>query len=511
MGMRQWIAVFGSIIGAFMAVLDIQITSSSVLEITGGLAGTLDQGSWISTAYLIGEIIIIPLSGYLARVFSLRTYLMATSCLFLLFSFCCGLSWNMESLIVFRVLQGVTGGALIPLAFQVMLLLPPDKRNVGMTLFAVTATFAPAIGPTIGGYITDTFHWQALFYINLVPGIFLLFAVSYGLDREVKRLDLLKNIDKWGVITMAIGLSCLTVFLEEGQTKDWFGSTLICYLFVIAVISLSAFLYIELKSKNPFINLRLLKNRNFGLGSLVNFVGGMAMYGALYLLPQYLASVQRYDAAHIGQTMIWAGIPQLFILPFLPLMMARFDTRWMAFTGLNLFGLSCIMNSHLTSLVGFDQLIWSQIVRSIGQSIFMVPLITITTGTIQPEQAGSASGLFNMLRNLGGSVGIAILSTMVSMREQFHSAKIGEGVSILNIETQQRLLSYGELFLTKGYDLVTSAQKATGLLDAAVRIQANVMAFNDCFLFVASALILSSLLLLLCKKVSKKAGAAGAH
>jgi DHA2 family multidrug resistance protein len=508
---RHWIAVFGAVLGAFMAVLDIQITNASIREITGGLGGTLDDASWISTSYLVAEIIIIPLSGWLTRVFSLRSYLLGTSSLFLFFSLCCGLSWNMESMILFRALQGITGGALIPLAFQVILSMPASKRTLGMAMFAITATFAPAIGPAVGGYLTEAFHWQAIFYLNFFPGALLLGAVLYAVDREPKQLGLLRSADYWGISTMAIGLSSLTIFLEEGQRKDWFGSPMIRWLGATALIFISLFLIIELTAKNPFINLRLFKRRNFGLGSLANFVVGMAMYGALYLLPLYLSTIQGYNSVYIGRTMMWAGIPQLFILPFVPKLMGRVDARWLAFIGLNIFAFSCFMTSEMTAQVGLDQLKWSQIVRAFGQPILMVPLSTITTGLIEKEQAGSASGLFNMLRNLGGSVGIAILSTLLTIREQFHSAKLGEGVTMYSPNTQMHVAALAQVFVKNGSDPVTAVQKSIGLLDATVRQQANVMAFNDCFFFVSMALVAGSVLILFCKQVKPGAGSSEAH
>ena len=246
---KAWIATFGAILGAFMAVLDIQITNASLSDITGGLGATLEDGAWISTSYLVAEIIIIPLSGFLSQVFSLRSYLLFTSSLFLCFSVACGLSWNLQSMIIFRAFQGITGGALIPLAFQVILSLPTSKRTFGLAMFSITATFAPAIGPTIGGYLTDAYNWTVIFYLNIVPGILMISAVWYGIEPEKKKLELLKTADYPGIITMAIGLSSLTVLLEEGERDDWFGSKLIRYLSVTSAVFLSAFLYIEFTRK----------------------------------------------------------------------------------------------------------------------------------------------------------------------------------------------------------------------------------------------------------------------
>jgi DHA2 family multidrug resistance protein len=511
MTLKAWIAILGAVLGAFMAILDIQITNASLSEITGGLGATLEDGSWISTSYLVAEIIIIPLSGWLTTVLSMRTYLLWTSSLFLLFSVACGLAWNLESMIVFRALQGVTGGALIPLAFQVILTLPPSRRTMGMALFGITATFAPSIGPTIGGYLTESFHWPVIFYLNIVPGLLMMSAVYYAVEKEPRNFAALKTADYPGIITMAIGLSSLTVFLEDGQKKDWFGSQMIVALGVTAFVFLSLFVWIELKSKKAFINLRLLLQRNFGFGCMVNFVVGLAMYGALFLLPTYLSSIQRYSSLDIGKTMMWAGLPQLLIMPCVPMLLKRIDGRWMAFVGINIFAFSCLMNSHLTSDFGFDQLKWSQIVRAVGQPLLMIPLSTVTTGLIARHQAGSASGLFNMLRNLGGSVGIAFLSTLLTIREQFHSAKLGEGVSIYNQGTQQELAALKAKFISDGFDPFTAAQKSIGMIDVIVRKQAFLMAFNDCFFVVAVALCLSSILILSCKKVTAASGGGGAH
>jgi DHA2 family multidrug resistance protein len=508
---RQWLAVFGAILGAFMAILDIQISNASIREITGGLGATLEDASWISTSYLVAEIIIIPLSGWLTRVLSLRTYLIWTSSLFLVFSVCCGFSWNLQSMIVFRAAQGLTGGALIPLAFQVMLALPPSRRTVGMALFSITATFAPAVGPTLGGVLTEAFGWESVFFMNLVPGAAMMFTVLYAIDPEKGDRSLLGKIDIPGIVTMAIGLSCLTIFLEEGERKDWFGSPSIVWLCAISVISLAAFLYIEMTTKEPFINLRLLRQRNFGLGCLVNFVVGLALYGALYLLPLYLSQIQRYNSIYIGKTMMWAGFPQLMVIPFVPYLLKRFDGRWVAFIGINVFAVSCFMNAYMTDQVGIEHLRWSQTVRAIGQPLLMVPLSTITTGLILRSQVGSASGLFNMLRNLGGSVGIAILATLLSLREKFHSARLVEGVTLYKFNSAYRIQQMSSAFRLQGLDPVMATRKAHLLLDASIRKQATVMAFNDCFLAVGIALVCSSALILICQKVGAPTGPSEAH
>ncbi|BAY25563.1 EmrB/QacA family drug resistance transporter [Calothrix sp. NIES-2100] len=510
--LRTWIGVLASMLGAFMAVLDIQITNASLQEIQASLGATLEEGSWISTAYLVAEIVVIPLTGWLSRVFSLRRYLLVNTVLFIFFSICCAWSWNLNSMIVFRALQGFSGGILIPSAMTVVLTtLPPSKQSVGLAAFAITAVFAPSIGPTLGGWLTENFSWQYNFYINVFPGVLMLTGVWYGIKQDQLQLQLLKQGDWWGIISMAIGLGSLQVVLEEGSRKDWFGSPLIVRLTVIAVIFIGLFLIIELTRKQPFINLRLVLRRNFGLASIVNVSLGVGLYGSIYVLPLYLAQIQKYNALQIGEVLIWAGIPQLFIIPFIPKLMQRIDVRLMVGVGVSLFAISAFMNAGMTYQTGLDQLRWSQLVRAMGQPLIMVPLSSIATAGLNPKEAGSASGLFNMMRNLGGSLGIAALATLLTNREQFHSNRLGDSVSLYNPETQQRIDQMTQYFISRGADLSTAQNQAIASISNIVRREAFVMAFNDCFYFIGIALLLSGLAIIFIKKVKATGGAAAAH
>jgi DHA2 family multidrug resistance protein len=506
---KTWVAVFGTILGAFMAVLDIQITNSSLKDIQAALGATLEEGSWISTAYLVAEIVVIPLTGWLSQVFSVRRYLLVNAALFVFFSLCCAWAWNLPSMIVFRALQGFTGGVLIPMSFTVLLTsLPPSKVPIGMALFAITATFAPSIGPTFGGWLTENYSWHYVFYINLLPGILLLAAVWYSIDPKPMQLGLLKQGDWFGILAMALGLGSLQVVLEEGNRKDWFGSNLIVQLTAIAVIFLTIFFFIELTRRKPFINLRLLKERNFGLSSVINVSLGLGLYGTVYIMPLYLSQIQGYNAMQIGEVLMWVGVPQLFIIPFVPKLMQRIDTRLLIAIGISLFAVSCFMNSSLTNQSAIDQVKWAQLVRATGQPLIMVPISTIATAGLPPAQAGSASGLFNMMRNLGGSIGIAALATLVTRRENFHSNRLGEVVSVYNPATQERINQMTQYFTSRGADLATAQQQAIAAIDQIVRREAYVLAYNDCFYFIACALLLSGLAVLFLKKAKATGGAA---
>ena len=309
---------------------------------------------------------------------------------------------------------------------------------------------------------------------------------------------------------MTLGLGSLQVVLEEGSRKDWFGSPLIVQLSIVAAIFLTIFFWIELTRRQPFINLRLLRRRNFGLASVVNVSLGLGLYGSVYILPLYLAQIQGYNPLQIGEVIAWLGLPQLLLVPLVPKLMQRFDLRLLIAVGVSLFAVSCFMNSNMTHDTGIDQLRWSQLVRALGQPLIFVPLSSIATADLEKEQAGSASGLFNMMRNLGGSIGIAAIATLLTRREQFHSNRLGEAISLYNPQTQQRINQLTQYFVSRGADLTTANDRAIATLDNTIRREAFVMAFNDCFYFIAWALLLSGIAIVFFKKV-KTQGGAGAH
>jgi DHA2 family multidrug resistance protein len=423
--------VIASTLGAFMAVLNIQIVNASLANIQGAIGAGIDDGGWISTAYLIAEIVVIPLSAWFADVFSVRAYLLTTTILFLVFSVACAFATNLEQMIVLRAIQGFAGGALIPMAFTIIItLLPKPKQPIGLAMFALSATFAPAIGPTIGGYLTENWGWEYIFYINLVPGAPMLVMLWFSLDRAPMQLSLLRQGDWPGILTMAIGLAALQTVLEEGNKDDWFGSPLIVRLSIIAAIALSLFVVVELTSKGPLLNLRLLVRRNFGFGILANFLLGIALYGSVFILPLYLARIQGYNSEQIGFVLAWTGLPQLLLIPLVPRLMQQLDARIVIALGFALFAASNFLNVHMTLGTAADQLLWPNVIRAVGQALVFAPLSAVATAGIEPENAGSASALFNMTRNLGGAIGIAVLQTFQSKREQFHSNILTSSISL---------------------------------------------------------------------------------
>jgi MFS transporter, DHA2 family, multidrug resistance protein len=490
---KTWVAVVGSTLGAFMAVLNIQIVNASLADIEGAIGAGIDDGGWISTAYLVAEIVVIPLSGWLAQVFSIRVYLLANAVLFLAFSAACALAQNLEQMIVLRAVQGFAGGVLIPMAFTIIItLLPKTRQPIGLALFALSATFAPAIGPTIGGYLTENWGWQYIFYVNLVPGALMVAMLWFSLERSPMRLALLKEGDWPGVAAMAIGLGALQTVLEEGNRDDWFGSPFIVRLSAIAAVALALFVWIELASPRPLLNLRLLLRRNFGFGILANFMLGIALYGSVFILPQYLARIQGYNAEQIGLVLAWTGLPQLALIPLVPRLMTRFDPRLVIAVGFALFAGSNFMNIAMTAGYAADQLLWPNVVRAIGQALVFAPLSAVATASIEKANAGSASALFNMMRNLGGAIGIAALQTFLTRREQFHSSVLTQSVSLFEAATRSRIDDLTGYFLAHGVaDRAAAWHQAVAAIDRTVRRQAFVMSFSDTFYLLGAVLVVA--------------------
>jgi DHA2 family multidrug resistance protein len=489
--MRDWIAVWGSVLGAFMAILDIQITNSSLKDIQGSLAASLDEGSWISTGYLIAEIIVIPLTGWLSQVFSLRLYLAVSAGLFVVFSILCGLSTTLTEMILFRVGQGLTGGALIPAAFTIATIkLPPQQRPIGLVLFSITATFAPGFGPTIGGWLTDTYSWHYIFYINVIPGLAMVAMILYGLERQKPQFWRFWKGDWFGIIAMAIGLGALEIVLEEGARKDWFGSPLITDCAIIAGVALVLAIVTELVRKEPFIDLKLLADPARLSVYLCGLSVGVGLYGSIYLLPVYLGQIQGYNALQIGEVLMWMGVPQLLVLPLVPLLMQRVDNRLLIAFGFIMFAISSFMNAFMSPDTAGDQLRWAMLVRALGQPFIFPPLSAAASAGLPPAKIPNSSSLFNMMRNLGGSVGIAVLATFTTTREHFHFATISERLTQNGTLLQERLTGMAQHLGTTA-DADTAQMQAIAQVADMVRRNAYVTAYCDCFFVIGVALTLS--------------------
>jgi MFS transporter, DHA2 family, multidrug resistance protein len=512
--LRTWIAVVGSTIGAFLAILNIQVVGASLADIQGAIGAGIDDGGWVTTSYLVAEIIVIPMSGWLARVFSLRAYLLTSVALFLVLTAACAFTHTLAQMIVVRALQGLAGGVLIPMAFTIIMTrLPRSKHAIGMAIYSISVVFAPSIGPALGGYFNDTFGWQSIFFISLAPGAVMFAMLWYALDPSPRQIRLLRDGDWFGIASMAIGLGALETLLEEGNKDDWFGSSFIVKLAIVAAICLVAFVFNELKRSNPLLNLRLLLRRNFGFGTIANFIFGASMYGWIYLVPQYLSRMDGYSAQEIGGVMIWIGLPQLLIIPFTPMLMQRFDGRRLAIAGFVLFIAGSLLAVPLSSDFAGPQFLSSSLVRALAQALMMAPLSAVAIAGIEREHAPSASALFNMMRNLGGAVGIAVLQTFLTDREQFHSNVLSSYVSLTSEATRQRLDALARYFIEHGVsDAALARRQALVYVGRAIRHQAFLMGFSDSIVMQSAALLAALCAVVLLKKAPRPSGpATGSH
>jgi MFS transporter, DHA2 family, multidrug resistance protein len=506
MSLRGWAAVLGGALGAFMAILDIQVTNASIREISGALNLEITESGWISTAYLIAEIIVIPLTGYLSEVFGLRRYIVLNCIGFLIASVLCGLSWNIESMILFRALQGFTGGTLIPLSFQLILMLMPEKQKpLGLTLFGLTVTLAPTLGPTLGGHLTDEFGWRFIFFINLVPGLLMLSAMRWGLPDARMNIKKLKDFDLFSIFTLILGLGTLTYFLEEGSKEEWFESQSMQICFIIVIVCIPLFLARQLTIEKPLLKLKLLADRNFALGTLITTLAGCALFSGIYGLSLYLGQVQDYSAAQIGKVLMWVGLPQLAIMPFMPWLMKHVDLRVLAGIGIIVFAWSNLLNSGLNLNYGGEQFEFSLIIRALGQPMFVIPLSVMAMAAIKKEDSGDASSIFNVMRNLGASIGIAMTSTMLVERQKYHLARFAEAISPYDFHIMEFLFQTENKFKSLGVPASTArAQAAHELMKSPIR-DSIIQSFSDIFYVVTFMLVVCVIAILFMKKVKPPA------
>src|SRR5499425_363234 len=426
--------------GGFMALLDIQIVASSLQQIGGGLSAAQDEISWVQTAYLIAEIIVIPLSGWLTRVFSTRWLFAASAAGFTVTSLLCALAWNIESMIVFRALQGMLGASMIPTMFTSSFYFFQGPRRVySAAVVGTIASVAPTLGPVIGGWITDTLDWHWLFYVNLLPGVVITVLTVLLVRIDEPDWTLLKNADYPGIALMAIALGTLEYVLEEGSRWNWFDDRTIRNCAWIAAIAGVLFVIRSLAFARPVVDLRALGNRNFAVGCFLSFVTGVGIFSTIYLTPLFLGYVRGFSAWQTGLAIFSTGAASLVWTPVYVLLARKFDTRWLMMFGLALFGVSMWAFSYITSDWSDGELLVPQILRGFPQVFAVAPAVTLGLGSLPPERLKYASGLFNMMRNLGGAVGIAACSAILNARTNFHFDAIAYHLTPANLPMERML------------------------------------------------------------------------
>jgi DHA2 family multidrug resistance protein len=489
--LSDWIAVGAGALGALMATLDISIANSALPQIQGGIGATGTEGTWISTGYLMSEIVMIPLAAWLTRVFGLRNFLSGNALLFMLFSIMCGMSHSLAQMIIGRIGQGFTGGALIPTAQTIVATrLPPHQIPIGMTGFGLIVLLGPLLGPVAGGWLTQNIDWSWCFFVNLPICTALLVLLYVGLPKAPPDWRQFIKADWVGIVGLAAGLGSLTVVLEEGQREGWFDSQLIVWLSVVAVAGIALTISAQFIAKTPIIRMRLLANKSYASVILIVFTTGAGLYCVAYVLPQFLSGIASYNAEQSGMVMLLSGVPAFLMVPALPRLIGRFDARIVVIAGLCCFAGSCMLDVGLTAQsVGHD-FYGSQLLRGLGQMLAMMPLNRISMSAASPAEAGDAAGLFNMARNLGGSVGLALLRTFLDRRDAFHGEVIRESLTANSAAGQEHIAASAAGFFAQHGDPAFAKLQSLGQLAAQIQQQAAVITYSETFYVLAVALLL---------------------
>ena len=487
---QDWIAVIAGALGALIASLDISIVNSALPTIQGEIGASGTEGTWIATGYLVSEVVMIPLSAWLTRVFGLRTLLLLCAGLFTLFSMLCGLAHDLPTMILGRVGQGFFGGALIPTAQTIVRTrLPPRQMPIGMTLFGLIVLLGPLVGPVLGGWLTETASWRWCFFINLPIAGGLIALLLVGLPHQKSRIDQIVNADWLGIVGMTVGLSCLTIVLEEGQRDRWFESPSICLLSAACVIGFIALGIAQMTAKRPVIKLRLMLNRSYASVILIVVVVGIVLYGILYVLPQFLTLIAGYNAQQSGNILFLSGIPAFLMMPILPLLLGKANMKVMVVMGLLCFAGSCFLDIGLSADSSGADFTASQLLRGFGQILAFMPLNQASVGAVSREDAPDASGLYNMARNLGGSLGLALLGVFIDRRVESHADAISSTVTANSTLAQERLAQQAAGLAASSGDLDHGRMQALAALAGQIRKQALVITFSECFFVLGVALL----------------------
>src|SRR6266436_3818620 len=491
-------------VGFFIALLDIQIVSASLADIAGGLSAGPDEIAWVQTSYLIAEIIVIPLSGRLSRVVSTRWLVCVSAAGFTATSLLCGWAWNIESMIVFRALQGFLGGSMIPTVFTAAFAFFPGRKIVvAAATVGALSSLAPTLGPTIGGWITDNYSWHWLFFVNLVPGIFVAVVVPLLVRIDKPNLALLRGADYPGMALMAIFLGCLEYTLEEGPRWDWFGDATIRTTAWIAAIAGFAFIWRSLTYAQPVVDLRALKSRNFSLGCFFSFVTGIGIFATIYLTPLFLGRVRGFSALEIGLAVFSTGVFQVLAILIYTFCTRYIDLRWLMMVGLACFALGMWNFTPITHDWGWRELLLPQAFRGLAQMFAVAPTVTLTLGGLAPDRLKLASGLFNLMRNLGGAIGIAACGTILNDRANLHFLRLAEHLNASNtamVDLLQKITAADAA--ARAGDTVHGHAAALKRLWSLTWREAQTQTYADAFLAIGVCFVVATLMVPLMRKVA---------
>lgn len=509
---NKYLIAIAVMISALTAILDSTIVNVSVPNIQASFGVDVDQVTWILTGYLISNVVIIPMTGWLSYRIGLKRYYMLSQVIFMSASMLCGLAWNFESLVFFRILQGIGGGALLPVSLSIMLeAFPPEETAQATAIFGMGAVVGPIIGPALGGWLTENLSWRWIFFVNLPIVIAGLVACWLFIKTPKREETEVKPIDVWGFAFVTIWLGTLQIVLQEGQRNNWFESGFITVTALVSVIFMFVFLWWELRIEHPFINLRIFKDRNFTIGSVLGGVIGAALFGSVFLVPIYSAAVLGYNALDIGLMLFPGALVALPVFPIVARLSSLVDSRILCAIGFSTIALSNWLLSFVSDQTAFWPLVGMQAVRSFALPFIFVPISTIGLQNLPPHQKPDGSSLSNLVRTLCGSIAIAALGQFYVSRLRFHFERLGENVTQWSHTTATRLAELQAGFIARGgSDPVTAHQQALGVMQLFITKQAAILGFDDAFRVLAIFTALSVLTVLFVK-MPKAPSAAPVH
>jgi DHA2 family multidrug resistance protein len=507
---NKWLITIAVMAGTFMEIVDTTVVNVALPHIAGSMASSTDETTWVLTAYLVSNAIILPITGWLSALFGRKRFLLLCLVLFTVSSMLCGAATSLAELIVFRIIQGLGGGALQPISQAILLeTFPVEERGMAMALWGIGVIIAPIIGPVMGGWVTDNLTWRWAFYINLPIGILsVLLTWMFIFDPEYLRRRRAGSIDYWGLGLLALGLAALQVVLDRGEREDWFSSAFITRLAIISAVALICLVWRELKTEHPVVDLRLFKERNYASGVTIMFFFGFVLYGTILLLPLFLQTLMGYDATLAGWALAFGGMSSLMIMPVVGRLTTVMDSRILVFVGLLINALAVYLMSQFNTQINFATAWWPRFIQGFGLGSTFVSLTTLTMSRISQVKMGNATGIFNLMRNLGGSFGIATATTLLSRRSQFHQSRLVEHLTPLSqpfIDWQHRL---GQLMpdLGANWNWWNAPQSLAGLYQETQR-QAQMLAFCDDYHFFTIVFLLLLPLVFLMRRLPRHAPA----
>jgi DHA2 family multidrug resistance protein len=508
---NPWIVAVAVMFATFMEVLDTTVVNVSLPHIAGNLSATIDESTWVLTSYLVANAIVLPMTGWLARTFGRKRLLMASVTGFTVSSLLCGLAPNLPLLVTFRLVQGATGGAMQPLSQAVLLeAFPPHERGKAMGFWGLGIVVAPILGPVLGGWLTDTYSWRWVFYINLPVGIAsLVMTKLYVFDPSYLRHEVTK-VDYWGIGLLALWIGCLQIALDLGQERDWLSSPFITALVLTSAIGVVAFIAREWLAREPIVDLHVFKDRTYSTGVFLMTTLGFVLYGSLVLLPIMLQTLLGYPSLQAGIAMAPRGIGSLIGMPLVGLLIGKIDARTLVAIGLIAGAVTLIWLGQLNLNAGYWDIFWPQFFQGLGLSALFVPLTTISMDSIPRERMGNATSLFNLMRNLGGSIGIASTGTLLARQQQVYVGVLGANVDAYSPAAQAAFENARNGFLARGADITTATQRAYAALFGSVQQQASMVSF-DLLFRLHGVIFLVLLPLILLMKRPRGAGPMGAH